>query len=164
MSPIVAIVPTGTANLASVMAGLRRAGATPTLALDGDEIARAERVVLPGVGAFGAAIATIDRMGMRTALTERLTEGRPTLAVCVGMQLLCSTSEESPDHTGLGVIATRLARFRGEVRVPQLGWNQVEPEPGMRFLTTGWAYFANSYRLDRIPEGWQQRFAPRAPG
>ncbi len=155
MSHQVGIVPTGTANLASIVAGLQRAGATPTKASDGDEIARAERLVVPGVGAFGAAMSTIDRLGMRTALTERLTEGRPTLAVCVGMQLLCSTSEESPDHSGLGIIAARLARFKGDVRVPQLGWNRVEAEPGMRFLTTGWAYFANSYRLDRIPEGWR---------
>ncbi|GMQ85777.1 MAG: imidazole glycerol phosphate synthase subunit HisH [Acidimicrobiia bacterium] len=154
MSLEVAIVPTGTANLASVVAGMRRAGATPTTVSDADQVARAERVVVPGVGAFGAAMATIDRMGMRTALRERVIEGRPTLAVCVGMQLLCSTSEESPAHTGLGVIAGRLTRFAGDVRVPQLGWNQVEPELGMRFLTDGWAYFANSYRMDHIPEGW----------
>ena len=89
------VVPTGTANIASVFAGFRRLGGRPALARDGDEVASADRVVLPGVGAFGAAIAEVERAGMRDALRERLAEGRPTLAVCVGMQLLATESEES---------------------------------------------------------------------
>jgi imidazole glycerol phosphate synthase glutamine amidotransferase subunit len=70
------------------------------------------------------------------------------------MQLLCRGSEESPGADGLEVIDITVSRFGGEEKVPQLGWNQVEPGPGSRFVEPGWAYFANSYRLDLAPEGW----------
>ena len=90
---------------------------------------------------------------MTGPLCDRITEGRPTLAVCVGMQVLAASSEESPGR-GLGVVAGRIRRFSGGIRVPQLGWNRVDPDPGCRFVTPGWAYFANSYRFDTLPEGW----------
>ncbi|MFO7298632.1 MAG: imidazole glycerol phosphate synthase subunit HisH [Actinomycetes bacterium] len=147
------VVPTGTANLASVLAGLRRLGADPVISRDPEDAERAGRVVLPGVGTFGAAMAALDGAGMTDVLRDRVTDGRPTLCVCVGMQVLAATSEESPGK-GLGVVDAEVRRFRGAVRVPQLGWNRVEPEPGCRFVTPGWAYFANSYRLDEVPEGW----------
>jgi imidazole glycerol phosphate synthase glutamine amidotransferase subunit len=70
------------------------------------------------------------------------------------MQLLCRESEESPGARGLDIVDSAVTRFGDEVRVPQLGWNQVEPAPGSRFVEPGWAYFANSYRIDRVPDGW----------
>ena len=149
----VVVVPTGTANLASVLAGLRRVGADPVVADDPGQAERAERVVVPGVGTFGAAAAALEESGMTGPLCDRITEGRPTLAVCVGMQVLAASSEESPGR-GLGVVAGRIRRFTGGIRVPQLGWNRVDPDPGCRFVTPGWAYFANSYRFDTLPEGW----------
>lgn len=154
MSRQVMIVPTGTANLASVIAGLVRVGAEPTLADDGADVERADRVVLPGVGSFGAAMSEVDRRGMRDALRDRIEDGRPTLAVCVGMQLLAAESEESERVEGLGVVADRVRRFPNTVLVPQLGWNQVVTDRGCRFITDGWAYFANSYRYTELPEGW----------
>lgn len=154
MSRQVMIVPTGTANLASVIAGLARVGAEPTLADDGADVERADRVVLPGVGSFGAAMSEVDRRGMRDALRDRIEDGRPTLAVCVGMQLLAAESEESERVEGLGVVADRVRRFPNTVLVPQLGWNQVATDRGCRFITDGWAYFANSYRYTELPEGW----------
>lgn len=154
MSRTIVVVPTGTANTASVLAGFRRLGTTPTLARDAEEVVRADRVVLPGVGSFGAAGSTIETAGITDALTDRIENGRPTLAVCVGMQLLAKTSEESPGARGLGVIDAEVRRFQGPVRVPQLGWNRVAPEAPARRITPGWAYFANSYRLDTIPDGW----------
>jgi imidazole glycerol phosphate synthase glutamine amidotransferase subunit len=111
-------------------------------------------VVLPGVGAFGAAMSRVETLGLRRALCDRIAQGKPTLVVCVGMQLLCRASEESPGAMGLDVLDTTVARFGADLRVPQLGWNRVEPAPGSRFVEPGWAYFANSYRLDRVPQGW----------
>lgn len=154
MSGEVVIVPTGTANTASVVAGLGRAGATASIAGDRTQVVTAERVVVPGVGSFGAAMTAIDTWGMRSALVERITDGRPTLAVCVGMQLLCAGSTENPGEPGLGIIDAVLTRFDETVRVPHLGWSRVEPDTGSRFLTPGWAYYANSYRLVDIPDGW----------
>jgi len=154
MSDTVVIVPTGTANTASVVAAFRRAGATPKLAGEADDVEAGGRVVVPGVGSFGAAMSRIDQVGMRTVLSERIDEGRPTLAICLGLQLLCTASEESPGQSGLGLVPETVTRFDDDVRVPQLGWNMVEPGRGSRFLTPGWAYFANSYRLCGIPQGW----------
>lgn len=149
------VVPTGTANTASIFAALRRLGADPVTAGDWTQVDAADRVVLPGVGSFGAAMSEIDRRGLREALAKRVEEGRPTLAVCVGMQLLAATSEESTGVDGLSVIEGEVRRFPGTVRVPQMGWNRVTvPGSGIRFLTDGWAYFANSYRMVDVPRGW----------
>lgn len=151
-SPVV--VPTGTANTASILAGFRRLGGDPAIARDPDEVSSADHVVLPGVGSFAAAMGEVDRVGMRDALRDRLSEGRPTLAVCVGMQLLAASSEESEGVHGLGYVDDAVSRFPGTVRIPQLGWNEVRAGSGCRFLSDGWAYFANSYRIEDLPDGW----------
>jgi imidazole glycerol-phosphate synthase subunit HisH len=150
----VVVVPTGTANIASVLTALRRVGADPRHATTPSDVADAVGVVLPGVGTFGAAMGAVEASGLRAALRSRLSAGRATLAVCVGMQLLCEASVESPDAAGLGVVPATVRRFEGAPRVPQLGWNRVEPSPGSRFVEPGWAYFANSYRIESVPDGW----------
>lgn len=150
----VTVVATGTANIASVKAGLARLGVGAIDAAGPEDVSEAERVVLPGVGSFGAAMSAIDAQGLREALRARVESGRATLAVCVGMQLLAESSAESPGARGLGVIPARVGRFDDEVRVPQLGWNLVEPGSGSRLIEPGWAYFANSFRLETTPEGW----------
>jgi glutamine amidotransferase len=150
----VKIVSTGTANIASVRAALTRLGASVSHAGTEEEINDAAGVVLPGVGAFGAAMSRVGDQGLASALRERIEAGRPTLVVCVGMQLLCRESEESPGAKGLDIVEAAVTRFADEVRVPQLGWNQVDPVPESRFVEPGWAYFANSFRIDRMPEGW----------
>ena len=100
----VVVCRTGTANLASVMAGLRRGGGAPRLARSPGEILEARHVMLPGVGSFGAAMETLARSGAAVALKERMIRARPTLAICVGLQLLARQSEESPGVPGLGLI------------------------------------------------------------
>jgi imidazole glycerol phosphate synthase glutamine amidotransferase subunit len=150
----VTIVPTGTANTASVVAALTRLGATVDEAESSADVWSSAGVILPGVGAFGAAMARVDSLGLANALRERIEAGRPTLAVCVGMQLLARDSEESPGATGLDVLEGSVSRFGDEVIAPQMGWNRVEPGPGSVLVESGWAYFANSYRLDEVPDGW----------
>jgi imidazole glycerol phosphate synthase glutamine amidotransferase subunit len=150
----VAIVPTGTANTASVIAAFQRLGAAVSQVRAAEEVETAPFLVVPGVGSFGAAIGQIEALGLKEAIRERIEADRPTLAVCVGMQLLANESEESPEARGLGVVGAPVRRFVGEIRVPQLGWNQVMPSPKSRFVEPGWAYFANSYRIQPPPEGW----------
>ncbi|MEA3502330.1 MAG: imidazole glycerol phosphate synthase subunit HisH, partial [Actinomycetota bacterium] len=96
MSAAVVIVPTGTANTASVNAAFLRLGSEPRPARNVDDIRNAGYLVLPGVGAFGAAVECIDHLGLRETLMDRIREGRPTLAICLGMQLLGEKSDESP--------------------------------------------------------------------
>ena len=154
MSAQVVVVPTGIANMASVAAAFRRIGTELSEAQSPEEIRSADRLVLPGVGAFAAAMERIDERQWRQALVDRIGEGRPTLAICLGMQLLCEKSDESPGVSGLGVVSGTVTRLPEHLTVPQLGWNQVTPAPGSRFLTPGWAYFANSYRLTSVPNDW----------
>ena len=150
----VAVVDTGIANQASIFAAFVRIGAAPTLVEDPDVLRRAPRVVLPGVGAFGPGMATLRRRGLDTALRERLGNGGAILAVCLGMQLLAERSDEAPGVGGLGAIRVVVHRLQGSVRVPQLGWNRVEPTgPGL--VRRGDAFFANSYVLNDVDSSWQ---------
>lgn len=158
-----AVVPTGSANLASVLAGLRRAGARPEPTLAAQRVAEAPLVVLPGVGSFGHARRALDDAGLAPVLQARIAEGRALLAICVGMQVLFDASEESPGEAGLGVLPGTVRRFAGgrgpdgaAVRIPQMGWNAVAVEAGvagvdrpgvLRDAGDGHAYFANSYRV-----------------
>ncbi len=158
------IVPTGTANVASVRAAFHRLGVEPRDAATPDDVEAAARVVLPGVGAFGSAMGAIDAAGMRAVLRDRVDAGRATLAVCVGMQLLGESSTESPGVAGLGVLPAVVSGFPAGVRVPQLGWNQVEPAAGSRYLSPGWAYFANSFRFSRLRVGLALALPPTTPG
>ncbi len=150
----VVVIRTGTANLASVLAALGRAGVEARVTDDPRDAERAERLVLPGVGSFGAAMHTLNARGLAEPLRRRILEGRPTLAVCLGLQLLAESSDESPGVSGLGVIPARITRFSERVRVPQLGWNRVAASPECRLIGSGWAYYANSYRLETPPSGW----------
>ena len=155
----VVIVQTGAANLASMIAGLERAGGAARLAGSPAEVESASFAVLPGVGAFGPAMERLRAGGFDATLRRRIESGRPTLAVCLGLQLLCRESEESPGAAGLGLIDLPVQRFREDLRVPQMGWNRVAADPACRFLGRGYAYFANSYRLAEAPEGWTMALA-----
>jgi imidazole glycerol phosphate synthase glutamine amidotransferase subunit len=150
----VLIVPTGTANIASVMAAFRRLGATPRVAEDRAAVVAASHVMLPGVGAFAASMSRLADDGLDGALRERIAADRPTMAICVGHQLLFETSEESPGARGLGIVKGGLARYPKGVRVPQFGWNEVKAGDDSLLLESGYAYFANSYRAVEAP-GWR---------
>jgi glutamine amidotransferase len=155
----VLIVSTGTANVASVVAALRRAGATPRAADGADEIRTARRVILPGVGTFAAAMAHLTRTGAADALRERTEAGMPLLAICLGMQMLAATSEESAGVDGIGAIDAPVVRLPPPTRVPQLGWIEVTPTRQDALVTTGHAYFANSYCLAAHDGSWSPVYA-----
>ena len=155
MSDII-IINTGVANIASVEASLRRLGKTPALSDDPDRVARAPQVILPGVGTFGAAMGQLRARGLVEAIHERIRSERPLMGICLGLQLLCDTSEESTEISGLGVVDEPVTRFQDRrLRIPHFGWNRVTPTEGAELLTEGWAYYANSYKLDHIPAGFE---------
>ncbi|HVH11240.1 MAG TPA: imidazole glycerol phosphate synthase subunit HisF [Gemmatimonadales bacterium] len=150
----VVIVDSGVANLASIASGLRRLGASVVVSTDADVVRAASRLVLPGVGAFGAGIAAVRARGLDRAVLEAVDRGTPLLAVCLGMQLLCTTSEESPGIAGLGLIRGACRRLPSGERVPHLGWNSVAPQADGGVVAAGVAAFANSYALRQAPPGW----------
>lgn len=147
----VAIVSTGVANVASVQAAFDRCGAESFLTHRAEEVESASHVMLPGVGAFGAGMKALRDHQLVDAITARIRADRPTMSICLGLQLLGQTSEETPGVAGLGVFEAHAYRFPESVRVPHFGWNEVVAPEGARFLETGFAYFANSYRWTEIP-------------
>lgn len=150
----VLVIRTGAANLASVVAGLRRAGASPRISDDTNDVLSATRLVLPGVGAFGAAMRRLREADLIEPLRAVISAGRPLLAICLGLQLLAEGSDESPGVDGLGLIPGRVRRLTGEIRIPQLGWNRIEADASARFVQPGYAYYANSYALPHAPAGF----------
>lgn len=154
LKPEVIVVQTGVANTASVLAGLRRAGGEPRLSNNPEDVRTATHVVLPGVGAFGAAMEMLREYRIVQPLRERIQADQRTLCICLGLQLLCAESEESPGVAGLGIINCVVKKFSGTLKVPQLGWNEVKAGPGCKILTTGFGYFANSYRLPAGIADW----------
>ena len=161
--PRIPVIRTGTANLASVLAALRRAGAEPVLTNAPEEVAEAQGVVLPGVGSFAAGMQGLrGTEGLCEALRERVERGAPTLTICLGLALLGESSDEDPGVEGIGALAFGSHRIRedsaganGRLRVPHLGWNRVAPDEGCELLAPGHAYFAHSYRVESVPEGWR---------
>jgi len=149
----VAVLRTGSANLASVLAALRRLGTDPEVTRDPEVVERAPRLVVPGVGTLAAAMAALSQGGLVAPLVARIAAGRSTLAICLGLQLLGATSDESPGVAGIGAFPGRSTRFPTSVRAPQLGWNSVAPDGACRLLEPGYAYFANSYRIVEPPAG-----------
>lgn len=150
----VGIVPTGVANLEAVRAAFRRLGRVPRILESADAVEDAAYVVLPGVGSFADGMAELRRRGWETALRRRVEALRPTLGICLGLQLLCEASDEAPGISGLGCVPGRVVRLSRDCRVPQLGWNRITAAPGAAFLRSGIVYFANSYRLAGVPPGW----------
>ncbi len=147
------IVPTGTANLASVSTALRRAGACMRIAERASDITQASRLVLPGVGSFGAAMAALERNEWTLALRSTISDGIPTLAICLGMQILFETSEETPGVKGLAFLHGNFNKFPIDVQTPHVGWNSIEPIGKTHLLKAGDAYFTHSFRLDTLPPG-----------
>jgi imidazole glycerol phosphate synthase glutamine amidotransferase subunit len=154
VSDDVVIVDSGVANLASIAGAFRRLGASIAVTADPTVARTAARIVLPGVGAFGAGMAALRASDLETAIRDVASRGTPILGVCLGMQMLCEASEETPGVAGLGVVSGTCRRLPPNVRIPHLGWNSVAPEAGARFVTPGVAAFANSYALRESPSGW----------
>ena len=145
-----AIVDLGCGNIGSVRMALGRFGIEPVVTSDADEIATADKVILPGVGAAGFAMQRVDALGLRETLT---TLQQPALGICLGMQLLFERSEEAGTQC-LGIIpgAVRALTPEPDRPVPHMGWSRVRVEQGGTGLEDGdYVYFAHSYACEDGP-------------
>jgi glutamine amidotransferase len=122
----VAIIDYGVGNLRSVEKAFHAGGVEAVVSPDEAVLRSAEKLVLPGVGAFRACMEALAARGFDRLVRERVEEGTPLLGVCVGMQMLFEESEEFGTTSGLGFLKGRVRRFPEGLRVPQVGWNQVE--------------------------------------
>jgi glutamine amidotransferase len=145
-------------NLDSIARGLRHVGAELEVSAEPSAIAAARRIVLPGVGSFGAAINWLESSGVAAALREAVAAGASLLGVCLGHQLLFDESDEMGLWKGLGFCGGRIERFGDDVRVPKIGWNRVELADDPLFdgiARDASFYFVHSYRAVGVDETQQ---------
>jgi glutamine amidotransferase len=148
-SGLVAVLDYGIGNLRSAEKALAHLGAPVVLTADPDVVRDAVGVVLPGVGHFGACMAALQAAGLADLAREAATSGRPFLGVCIGMQMLFDGSDEAPGVDGLGVLPGRVTRLPATVKLPQIGWNTLEPVAGSALVSglpdPAWLYFVHAY-------------------
>jgi glutamine amidotransferase len=147
----VAILDYQAGNLASLQAGLRAVGATPTVTSTPAELAQTDRIVVPGVGHFSATSA-LNNNGLSAAMRGAVESGIPILGICLGMQWLFEGSEEAPGIRGLSLFPGCSRRFPLGVKTPHVGWNEVVRKASTSRLLCGFpdavfAYFTHSYRI-----------------
>ena len=145
----VAIIDYGVGNLRSVEKAFAATGCDATITGDERELRAAERLVLPGVGAFGACMKALRERGFDRLVREKAREGTPLLGVCVGMQLLFEESDEFGATTGLGLLKGKVRRFSNDLVVPHVGWNrihQTQPHALFEGVSEGsFCYFVHSF-------------------
>ena len=156
---MIAIIDYDIGNLRSVQKALEHVGAEARLITTPQELARADKVVLPGVAAFGDAIEELRSMGLVDPLRKAVAEGMPFLGFCLGLQLLFETSSENGRHTGLGILPGEVVRFDfssadlagHRLSVPHMGWNQLDIRRPCAMLDGiddgAFVYFAHSYHV-----------------
>jgi imidazole glycerol-phosphate synthase subunit HisH len=146
---VITILDYGAGNLRSVQNTLSALGREYTLVRDAGGLARASRIVLPGVGHFGQMMRALDALEVRSALVERIAAGVPFLGICLGLQALFEASEEAPEVRGLGLYPGIVRRFPAHARVPHMGWNELELRCESKLVRNlgarPFVYFAHSY-------------------
>lgn len=151
---MIAIIDYGVGNLFSLISSFKAIGADVTVTKDEKIIRSADKIVLPGVGAFGDAAAKLKKTGLDKVVIEEANQGKPLLGVCLGMQLLLNKSYEFGEHEGLGLIPGEIRpiseSISPELKIPQIGWNALEfsgeLSPLFKFIKNGdFVYFVHSY-------------------
>lgn len=145
----IAIIDYGMGNLYSVRNTFAALGLATDIIDSGKNIMAYQKLILPGVGAFGDAMKELNRKGLTEAIKDFVSQGRPFLGICLGMQLLLDHSEESPRTKGLGIIPGIVKRFSGNLKVPHMGWNKIQvKKKGSLFKAMPreiYTYFCHSY-------------------
>ncbi len=157
---MIAIVDYGVGNLFSLAASFRKIGAETVITSDRAVIAAADRVILPGVGAFGDAARKLRESGLDKVVKEEAAKGKPLMGICLGMQLLFAYSEEFGRHEGLGLLPGRVVPMKGVIpsdyKIPHIGWNRLSLKkeiPLFRHIQDGdHVYFVHSFYAEDCGE------------
>ncbi len=150
---MIAIVDYDAGNINSVEKAVRHLGFPCVTTRDADEIKNASSLILPGVGAFGAAMANLSKYDLVDPVKDYIGSGRPFLGICLGLQLLYEESEEDPGVKGLGILSGRIKRIpkKEGLKVPNIGWNSLELSGGGRLFEGipdgAFVYFVHSFYL-----------------
>jgi imidazole glycerol-phosphate synthase subunit HisH len=149
---LIAVLDYEIGNLRSAQKALQHLGADARLTADAGLIREADGVVLPGVGAFGRCMEALRRTGLDALAHEVVERGAPFLGICIGMQMLFESSEESHGSAGLGILPGTVRLLPADVKRPQMQWNLLEPRGDPELLRLApdpaWAYFVHSYAAD----------------
>ena len=155
---MVAIIDYGAGNILSVQKALDHIGCENVVTSDREVIMSADSAVLPGVGSFGDAMDNLHKNGLTQAVKNFMSSGRPFLGICLGLQVLFDSSEESPDAAGLSVFSGKVRRFPAGIglKIPQIGWNSIDYERGCPIFKglpeNPYVYFVHSYYLEASDE------------
>ena len=153
---MIAIFDYGAGNLRSVQNTLDEIGAPYQLVRDAAGLARAPKIILPGVGHFGQMLRALDDMNVRQTFIERIKANVPFLGICLGLQGLFESSAEAPDQAGLGIFKGAVQRFEIAERVPHMGWNELDEVRPSRLLKglpqRPHLYFAHSYYVPVVEQ------------
>ena len=151
MSKKITIIDYGMGNLYSVQNALLAVGAEPVVTSDAEAIAQSEKIILPGVGAFGECMANLEKSGLMPVIMDALAQNKPFLGICLGMQLLFEGSEEAPGVKGLGFFKGQVKLLRTELKIPHMGWNKLElrsPSPLLAGAEGEYVYFVHSFHAE----------------
>ena len=147
---MIAIIDYGMGNLRSVQKAIESTGTKAEITDDPAKVKNADKVILPGVGAMAPAIEKLKAIKMVPAIKEFIASGRPFLGICLGLQLLFEESDEGGKVKGLGILKGRVARFNGKLKVPHMGWNELQIASTTQSIFSGigkkpYVYFCHSY-------------------
>lgn len=141
---MIAVIDYGAGNVGSVKKALDFLEVKNKITCNPEDIARAERIVLPGVGSFGDAMKNLEKRGLINPIKESIKDGKPFLGICLGMQILFEKSDESPGVKGLSIFEGEVVKFK-KGKVPQIGWNRINTDKTEFLGNGGFVYFVNSY-------------------
>lgn len=148
---MIAIIDYGVGNLKSVYKSLVSLGFEALITSDINEINNSRAMILPGVGAFKDAMENLKKSGLIDCIKENITIGKPTLGICLGMQLLYEKSYEDGEHNGLGILKGEIVRFEEGLKIPHMGWNSlikgIEDKMSEGINEGEYVYFVHSYYL-----------------
>ena len=150
---MIAIIDYDAGNLRSVENALLFIGETPVITRDRNNLLKADKIILPGVGSFGDAMGRLQQYGLADIIRESAKKGTPFLGICLGLQLLFNSSQESPGVAGLGLLQGQILKIPDSkgLKIPHMGWNSLEVAPGsalFKGIATGaFVYFVHSYYL-----------------